>query len=178
MVEGWRSRRERWGKALYGDPCRECGYEWSVSPLEAVDLVTSVPTRYAELLAGSDGADRHPDLAWTAGAYVCHVTDNLRIWAERVVGAASNGGREVPSYDENLLARARAYELVPVTGALWSLQHAARDWRQALTLGLGQELVLTHSGRGEQTAADIARNNAHDAHHHEWDIRRSVTWRS
>ena len=137
-------------------------------------LVAGVPARYAGLLAGVDGSQRHPELGWTAGAYVCHVTDNLRIWAERVAGAALAGTRQVPGYDENLLARARGYPLVPLAGALWSLQHAAQDWQEALALGLEREIVLEHAGRGEQRAADVARNNAHDAHHHAWDIRRSV----
>ncbi len=78
-----------------------------------MDLIARVPVRYAELLADTDGSQRHPDLHWTAGAYVCHVTDNLRIWAERLAGAALGGSQQVPGYDENLLARARAYERVP-----------------------------------------------------------------
>jgi hypothetical protein len=96
---------ESWGRALYGDPCLQCGYDWSISPQEAVELVTAVHTNYTELLTGTDGTQRHPDLDWTAGAYVCHVTDNLRIWAERLAGAALGGTREVYRYDENLLAR-------------------------------------------------------------------------
>lgn len=166
---------EAWGAALYGDPCRECGYDWSATVQAAMQVVADVPSRYAALLAGLDGSQRHPDLGWTAGAYVCHVTDNLRIWAERVAGAALGGSRHVPGYDENLLARARAYPLVPLPAALWSLRHAARDWQEALTLGLEREVVLEHAGRGKQRAADVARNNAHDAHHHAWDIHRSVT---
>lgn len=114
--------------ALYGDPCRECGYDWSISPQEAVELVAAVSAIYADLRIGTDGYQRHPDLDWTACAYVCHVTDNLRIWAERLAGAALGGAREVSGYDENLLARARAYERVPLAGALWSLQRAALDW--------------------------------------------------
>jgi hypothetical protein len=79
---------ENWGAALYGDPCAECGYEWSLPRAKAVDLVAAIADRYAELLAGTDGRARHPDLEWYAGAYVCHVADNLRIWAERLAGAA------------------------------------------------------------------------------------------
>ena len=67
--------------------------------------------QFAELLAGVDGSQRHPELAWPAGAYVCQVTDNLRIWAERVAGAALGVTRKAPGCDENLLAQARAYPL-------------------------------------------------------------------
>lgn len=165
---------ESWGAALYGDPCRECGYEWSIGPRAALGLVAGIPARYADLLAGTDGSQRHPGLGWTAGGYVCHVTDNLRIWAERLAGAALGGSRHVPGYDENLLGQARGYQLVPLAGALWSLQHAALDWQEAIDLALEREVVLLHAGRGEQRAADVARNNAHDAHHHAGDIRRSL----
>ncbi len=100
-----------------------------------MELVARVPDQYVELLVGFDGSQQHPDLNWTAGGYVCHVTDNLRIWAERVIGVAVGGCRCVPGYDENLLAQARGYPMIPLAGALWSLQHAARDWQEALTLG-------------------------------------------
>jgi hypothetical protein len=33
-------------------------------------------------------------------------------------------------------------------------------------------VVLQHATRGAQRAEDVARNNAHDAHHHLWDIDR------
>ncbi len=148
---------EAWGGALYGDPCRECGFDWSISPADAVRLVAGVPA-----------------LAWSAGAYVCHVADNLRTWAERLAGAALGGDREVSGYNENLLAQARGYAAVPLSGALWSQEHAVRDWQAAVQLGFRQDVVLSHAGRGEQTAADVARNNAHDADHHAWDIRRSA----
>ena len=62
-----------------------------------------------------------------------------------------------------------------MTGALWSLHRAAQDRQEALRLALERHVVLIHVDRGEQRAADVARNNAHDAHHHEWDIRRSLS---
>jgi hypothetical protein len=164
---------DSWGAALYGDPCRECGFDWSLSVAGALDLVADVPRTYTALLAGSDGSQRHPDLEWTAGGYVCHVTDNLRIWAERLAGAALGDARPVPTYDADRLGRARCYDLIPVAGALWSLERAAEGWGQALELAIEQHVVLRHAGRGEQRVADVARNNAHDAYHHGWDVRRS-----
>jgi len=83
---------ENWGAPLYGNPCRQCGFDWSISSDGAVDLIARVPVRYVALLANTDGSQRHPDLDWSAVAYVCHVTDNLRIWAERLAGAALGGG--------------------------------------------------------------------------------------
>ncbi|GAB3989768.1 hypothetical protein GCM10029978_115760 [Actinoallomurus acanthiterrae] len=163
-----------WGRALFGDPCRECGYDWSTAYEENVALVGAVPGRYAALLDGRDAALRHPDLDWTAGAYVCHVTDNLRIWAERLMAAALGGGRDITGYDDGLLARARAYDRVPVAGALWSLRHAAAAWVEAVERAMDAGVVLRHPDRGEQRTPDVAATNAHDAYHHEWDIRRTL----
>jgi 8-oxo-dGTP pyrophosphatase MutT (NUDIX family) len=165
---------ETWGRDRYGDPCRECGYDWSITPEEAIALVGRIPQRYAALLAEHDASARHPELGWTAGGYVCHVVDNLRIWAERLAGAVLGGATEVPGYDEALVARARGYQDIPVTGALWSLKHSAAQWQEIVGRALAEDIVLTHAERGEQRAADVASNNAHDAAHHEWDIRRSI----
>lgn len=71
-------------------------------------------------------------------------------------------------------AHARSYDLVSLAGALWSLQHAAQDWQEAIGLALERQVALFHVGRGEQRATDVARNNAHDVYHHDWDIRRSL----
>jgi hypothetical protein len=165
---------EAWGAARYGDPCRECGFDWSLSFDASVDVVAAIPARYAALFSGRDASARHPDLDWTAGGYVCHVADNLRIWAERLAGAGLEGPAEVPGYDEKLLAQAREYNQVPVRGALCSLRSAAQDWAIAVALAAGENVVLRHANRGEQTVLDVARNNAHDAFHHGWDIARSL----
>jgi len=165
-----------WGQGLYGNPCRECGYDWSITPEEALALMAAIPVRYAALLGEGDGSRRHPALGWSASAYVCHVTDNLRIWAERLAGGALGGECHVSGYDENLLARARAYEHVPVAGALWSLRQAVDMWIEAVDLARRGQVVLIHAERGPQTALDVVRTNTHDAYHHEWDIRRSLAY--
>lgn len=164
-----------WGRATYGDPCRECGYDWLISRDGAAEVVATVPARYAEVLAGRDGSQRHPDLSWSAGAYVCHVADNLRIWAERLAALALGATGPVAPYDENDLARARAYHAIPIEGALWSLGRAAADWTEAMAMAHERGVVLVHPERGEQDVLDVARMNAHDAHHHQWDILRSLS---
>jgi hypothetical protein len=110
--------RSTWGPSTYGDPCRECGFRWSLSADDAISVVSSTPGRVAEALEGHDPASRHHDLTWSALAYVCHITDNLRIWAERLAGTALGSTSIVSPYDGDLLARARANEGVPVEGAL------------------------------------------------------------
>jgi hypothetical protein len=161
-----------WWRSVYGDPCRECGFEWAISQADAVALIGAAPARYAGTLRGSDGSERHPDLDWSAGAYVCHVVDNLRIWAERLAGFALGSSGQVANYDGDLLARARAYEGVPIQASLWSLQRASGDWLEAFGLAIDKGVVLLHPERGEQSTLDVARSNAHDVHHHDWDIAR------
>jgi hypothetical protein len=163
-----------WGRSVYGDPCRECGFDWSISRDDAVALIGEAPVRYTDMLRGRDGSERHPDLGWSAGAYVCHVTDNLRIWAERLAGFALGATGDVATYDNDLLAQARAYEGVPIQGSLWSLGRASYDWMEAFSLAVDKGVVLLHPERGEQSTLDVARSNAHDVYHHEWDIRRSL----
>lgn len=80
-----------WGLATYGDPCRECGYDWSVPQQDAIQLVMDMPRVLRELVADKDVARRHPDLSWSVLEYVCHVGDNLRISAERLIGVAAGG---------------------------------------------------------------------------------------
>lgn len=164
---------ERWGADLYGDPCRGCGFDWSVSPGEAVRILEELPARFRELLGRCTGRERHPDLAWGPVAYVCHVADNLRAWAEGLAaGARTSGEADVPGYDPDLLAQARRYARIVPEAALWSLERAVASWSDAVTVALDRGVVLHHAARGVQRAEDVARNNAHDAHHHAWDVRR------
>jgi hypothetical protein len=163
---------ERWGAGLYGDPCRDCGFDWRLTPSDAVAALRATPDAYAGRLAGATGRERHPDLSWTAAGYVCHVTDNLRAWSERLAGAYLAGATEVPGYDPDLLAEARHYTGIALAGALWSLRWAAAGWAEAVETALAAGVVLRHATRGAQRAEDVARNNAHDAHHHLWDVDR------
>ena len=61
---------ELWGVELYGDPCHECGFDWSISTDDAIGLVAGFSDAFGELVAGSDGSARIPDLAWSASGYI------------------------------------------------------------------------------------------------------------
>ena len=167
---------ERWGAELYGDPCRDCGFAWSLDPPEAIALVRGLPDRARLLLAGHTGLERRPDLAWSAAAYVSHVTDNLRNWAERLAGARCGGAFDVPGYDPDLIAAARRYNEISSAAALWSLERAVDAWAESVAGALREQIVLRHATRGLQRAEDVARNNAHDGQHHLWDIGRILAY--
>jgi hypothetical protein len=163
---------EKWGAVLYGDPCGGCGFDWSLTPREAIGIVEGLPARFRGLLKGRTGRERHPDLAWNPAAYVSHVADNLRNWAERLAGARLSGAVEVPGYDPDLVAQARHYNEIAPAAALWSLERAAVAWSESVTAALEDGVVLEHATRGAQRAEDVARNNAHDGYHHAWDVER------
>jgi hypothetical protein len=163
---------EKWGASLYGDPCAGCGFGWLLTPQDAIRLVRGLPDRCRTVLSGHTGYERHPDLAWTPTAYVSHICDNLRTWAERLAGARLSGAVDVPGYDPDLVAEARHYNEIAPAAALWSLERAVDAWTESVTAALDDRVALRHATRGVQRAEDVARNNAHDSHHHLWDINR------
>jgi hypothetical protein len=165
-----------WGPSTYGNPCRECGFDWTVSRGEVVALVADVPVSWASVLAGATGDERYPDVPWSVTEYVCHVGDNLRIWAERLMGVTDEGPLLVASYDENRLAEVRAYRSVPLRSATWSLGGAVKDWLGAVGQSRPGDAVLIHPDRGALTLDDVVLSNGHDALHHRWDIERAIGW--
>jgi hypothetical protein len=169
---------EIWGPDRFGDPCRQCGFGWELSVDEAVALMMGVPDAYERAIGDAAAWLRHPDLGWTLGAYVCHVADNVHIWAQWLAGAALAAEADVPGYEEALLGEARFYNRVPLGGALWQLGQATGSWQEAVAMARSREVVLLHETRGPQSTADVVRSNAHDAYHHGWDIGRILAHRA
>lgn len=167
-------RMSTWGPTTYGEPCRECGYAWTITLDDALTLVRGIPATYEAALEGATGTERHSDLSWSVGAYVCHVADNLRIWAERLAGVAAGASPEVAAYDENELAAARRYEHIALQAAIWSLRRSVDDWLSAVGEARAAGVVLRHSERGELELLEVVRMVTHDAAHHLWDIRRTL----
>lgn len=162
------------GITTYGDPCRECGFEWLTSLDASAGLIAGAPRRYTELLDGQDGTSKHHDLTWTVKAYVFHVADNICIWAERLWSRATVGQELIRSYDQDALASVRGYEHMPLQTALWSLSHSVDAWNEALAATVDRDVAFTYPGRGVQTLTDVVQTIAHDTFHHEWDIARSL----
>ncbi len=159
-----------WGATNYGDPCPECGFEWATTIDGGIALVSNLPDSISELVAGSTGKERHPQLAWSVGAYVCHIADNLRIWAERLVGVREGGVTDVHGYDENELARVRYYQGIPLGAAQWSLGRSVDDWCDAVARSPRSGGIMVHPERDELKLTDVVVSNAHDGLHHCWDI--------
>lgn len=168
-------RVNAWGPVTFGDPCRECGFDWNITADDAVAVVLGAPAAYRDALRDASGSESTPDLVWNVTAYVAHVADNLRVWGERLAAA---GGSDEPitlvSYDSDALASARRYDSLPLTGVLWGLSEAAASWVRAWKSSNGPDWVLLHAERGPISAEDIARTNAHDIVHHQFDLRRCL----
>jgi hypothetical protein len=100
------------------------------------------------------------------------MTDNTRIWAERVIAVARGANAQVVPYDPDLLAQARRYNDVALQGAKWSLRMTIEDWLSAVEEAESAEVVMLHSERGAMDISDVVASNAHDSHHHCWDVSR------
>lgn len=137
--------------------------------------MSRMPARFRDAVGSSDGTAVGVGLTWSVTGYVCHVADNLRIFAERMVGVARGGAPRVAAYNQDNLAEVRKYDSVAVQGALWSLERAASDWVDAVEVARVAEVVFEHPQRGRYTWVDVVSSNLHDAVHHEFDIRRTLT---
>ena len=131
-----------------------------------------LPDSIDELVTGASGTERLPELAWNVSGYVAHMTDNTRIWAERVTAVARGADPHVVPYDPDLLAEARCYDAIALRGATWSLRRAVEDWLRAVEEGTSARAVMVHSVRGPMGVSDVVASNAHDSHHHCWDLTR------
>jgi hypothetical protein len=168
-----------WWIAEWGNPCRECAFDWAQPPETAIAAVEALPARFDALLAGHTGDERavdaHPGQpSWSAKAYVFHVADNLRVFAERLHGVFAGAPATLAAYDQDELAAARNYEAMSVQSALWSVRTATEVWAAAARESLTRDDTYLHAERGALTAAEITRGPAHDAVHHLLDVKRAV----
>jgi uncharacterized damage-inducible protein DinB len=163
-----------WNTTTYGEPCQECGYSFTISQPAALELLIDLPSTFGAALEGAGGDERHPDLSWSVTAYVSHVADNLRIWAERLAGGFAGASTAIAAYDEDDLAAVRSYEKIPLQAARWSLGRAVGDITEASARANATGVVLDHPERGEMTLHEVLVAIAHDAYHHVYDVRRSL----
>jgi hypothetical protein len=163
---------DNWGAPLYGDPCRECRFKWRAGLAATTSLMRDLPDSIDELVTGASGTERLPELGWNVSGYISHMTDNTRIWAERMIVVARGGDPHVVAYDDNLLAEARRYNEIGLQGAKWSFRIAVESWLGAVDETASSAVVLLHSERGAMEISDVVASNVHDSYHHRWDLTR------
>lgn len=149
--------------------CAACGYDWSIDPTAALEVISSSSTRYAPVLAGRDGMIPAADGGWNATAYLWHLTDLARSWSERWVQLADAPGSLLAGWDPDVLAEARNYGSLPTVPALWALSMSAATF---VTLGaqLPPETTFLHGDWGQGTVADGTRWLGHEFVHHLLDV--------
>ena len=141
----------------------------------ANEIIDDAPRRLGALATRENGRIRHPDLEWSVSGYLCHVGDNIGIWAERVASVALGNDGPVAPYNQDLLAAARHYDDVDVPAALWTVGRAVGDWEAAIALAGTSPFTMIHEELGRMTLADVILIRAHDVVHHGWDIERTLT---
>jgi hypothetical protein len=136
---------------LFGDPCRACGFDWSLTPTEALRWVSGWGPRLAETVSDAHGSERRVSGGWSITEYVCHVGDNLRQWAERLQSALLAQQFKVAGYDPDALAAARGYAALPLAAAAWSSELAAAAWVDVAGRAVDQGSVCAtrRGGRSE-----------------------------
>lgn len=151
--------------------CAECGFDWGVSRHSAIDLVAAGPDAAARALAGVMDPMHQAGARWSASMYVWHLVDVLRIGTERLLTLTHDPASGIPCWDENALARDRHYHrLSPVVGLI-ALRSAACEW---VTVALAAPAIaqVRHPQFGTLGDVEVIRRNAHEVHHHLWDIHR------
>jgi hypothetical protein len=153
--------------------CAECGFAWSATGDEAMAVVEDGPARLARLLEGWNGAVPPNSPVWSPSAYVWHVGDVVRAWAERLHSLGNDPAADWASFDPDELARARHYDALPASSGSWALARSV----DALVLSLEPlegDTPFMHPQWGSGTVADALRWLAHETEHHALDVRRGV----
>lgn len=160
----------RW---VYGeDPpsvCVACGFDWSIDPADALDAIASSPDRFEAALAGRDGMVVPADGSWNATAYVWHLTDLARSWAERWAQISEAPGSLLVGWDPDELAAVRSYTSLPTAAGLWALRSAVGIFVD-VTATVTFDTAFEHGDWGMGDVGDGLRWLGHEFHHHEQDV--------
>jgi hypothetical protein len=134
-------------------------------------MIERAPERYRELLG--HGPDSRVGEGWSPSAYVWHVGDVTRAWAERLHTLAHSPGERWAGFDPDVLASARNYADLPAVTAPWALGVAV-DALMGVLDGLAPETHFDHPEWGEGSVLDALRWVAHEAVHHQVDVARGL----
>lgn len=166
---------------LYGEGgapggCPECGYRWDTTAGDALALIERAPDEFAAAVDGHDGMARPADGGWNATAYVWHLGDISRGWAERWVSLAADPSVPFAGWDPVLLAEARNYTGMPTVSALWQLSVSTRLLVEQ-SRALGMDASFPHPW-GEGTVGQVLVWLAHEFTHHLRDVQTRAISRS
>jgi hypothetical protein len=153
--------------------CAECGFDWAVGVPAAIRIVERLPEQLGQLRWPPAQPVARTPAGWSVVGYLWHLVDVLRIGTERLVTLRFDPAAGLPCWDENTLAQLRQYERLSAVAGVRVLTVVVREW-MAEAWDTPADAVARHPKFGDLTAADVIRRNAHEAVHHELDIRRLV----
>lgn len=153
--------------------CAECEFSWLTTGDAALAQVRAGPARFADLLEGPHATVVPAPQVWSPSAYVWHVSDLVRAWAERLHSLGIDPDAPWAGFDPDELARARHYDALPPSTGPWSLARSVDALAQSLE-PLGTDTPFEHPEWGSGTVADALRWLAHETVHHELDVRRGL----
>jgi hypothetical protein len=149
--------------------CLACGYSWSIDAGDALSVIESSPDRFEVALAGRNGMKSQADGSWNATAYLWHLTDLARSWAERWVQISETPGSRLVGWDPDELAEVRGYRSLPTSAGLWALRSAVETFVE-VTATVAFDTPFEHGDWGMGDVADGLRWLGHEFHHHERDV--------
>ena len=153
----------------YGDPCRVCGFIWSLDLYTAKEIIVGAADRLGSLRRAPAETTTPIRGTWGVAGYVAHMADTVRIRAERLAAASLDTTAAVVPYDEEALGNVMGYNKASLLGSLWALERALEGWRAAHALA-EPDVRLVHSEQGPLTVDGAQRILAHEVHHHTMDI--------
>ena len=153
--------------------CAECGFSWLTTGDQALVEVRGGPARFARQLHGRDVTVAPAPEMWSPSAYVWHVGDVVRAWAERLHSLGTDPDAAWAGFDPDELARARRYDALPGSSGPWSLARSVDALVQSIE-PLATGTPFEHPEWGSGTVADALRWLAHETVHHELDVRRGL----
>jgi len=149
--------------------CPACGFDWSIDAGDALTVIVSSPDRFEAALAGKNGMKSQEDGSWNATAYLWHLTDPARSWAERWVQISEMPGSRLVGWDPDELAEVRGYRSLPTSAGLWALRSAVETFVE-VTAMMAPDAPFEHGDWGKGDVADGLRCLRHEFHHHEADV--------
>jgi hypothetical protein len=154
--------------------CAACGYAWDIAYDRAMAEIELGPERYEVLLESAAPASPRSADEWSPSAYVWHVGDVTRAWAERLHSTRFAPGVPWAGFDPDTLAEARSYSRLPAVTSPWALEVATRALFEVLS-GLEPDTAFEHPEWGRGSIGDAVRWVAHEVVHHQIDVSRGLS---
>ena len=149
--------------------CPRCGYDWSIDPRDACDVIAATPDRLERVLSEGDGMVPQADGSWNATAYLWHLADLASSWSERWVQIEAMPGSRLVGWDPDELADVRNYRSLPTPPALWALRAAVEAFT-GLSATMDLDTSFEHGDWGQGDVGDGLRWLGHEFHHHTRDV--------